>query len=101
MKNSTCCKSLLSFAFALFALLLFNPQTAKASHLMGGEITVTHVSGTTYKITQKIYRDCAGIALDPTTFVTLAGPTGSTTVTLNRVSVTDRTPLCPGQVSRC
>lgn len=96
------CKSIA--LLLLLMLVAFIPQTASASHYMGGEITVTHVSGNVYTITQKIYRDCAGITLGTTTPVTITStsPTGiNLNVSLNRVSVTDRTVLCPGQVSRC
>lgn len=32
-----------------------------ASHIAGGEMTYTHISGLDYKITVKLYRDCQGI----------------------------------------
>lgn len=33
--------------------------TSFASHIVGGEIYYDHIGGTTYKVTVKIYRDCA------------------------------------------
>ncbi|HLP51394.1 MAG TPA: T9SS type A sorting domain-containing protein [Chitinophagales bacterium] len=94
------CKSLRLLTL-LFIVLSILPQAAKASHYMGGEITVTYVTGNTYRITQKIYRDCAGVTLGTTTIVNVTSSLGNTSYTLNRTSVVDRTVLCPGQVSRC
>ncbi len=51
----------------LFLLLLVSigvfafSNTAKASHAAGGEVLYEHVTGNTYKIIFKFYRDCSGI----------------------------------------
>jgi hypothetical protein len=94
MKNKLAVSVML---IGLMGLLL--PQAANASHLMGGEITVSWVSGNTYKIKQKIYRDCAGIALGTTTAVSVTPTIG--TINLNLTAVIDRSILCPGQTSTC
>ncbi|MCG3165186.1 MAG: hypothetical protein POELPBGB_00948 [Bacteroidia bacterium] len=96
-------KSILTLCLLfIFGALIVLPQQVNATHLMGGEITVTHVTGNSYRITQKIYRDCAGVTLSTTTPVSISSAaTGTTNVNLTRVSITDRSILCPGQVSRC
>lgn len=40
----------------VFLLLLCT--TASASHIVGGDITYKHISGTTYEISARVYRDC-------------------------------------------
>src|SRR3954470_7606453 len=44
---------------ALFAL--FNINSARASHCVGGDITYTYQGPNQYLITFRFYRDCAGI----------------------------------------
>jgi gliding motility-associated-like protein len=53
MKSSLC--------LLVLTLLLLNSNTAKASHAAGGELLYEYVSGSTYKIIAKFYRDCNGI----------------------------------------
>ncbi len=53
-------KKTLLLILCLFILLPFN---SKASHLMGGEITVQHISGNDYAIVATAYRDTMGIAM--------------------------------------
>jgi hypothetical protein len=78
-----------------------------ATHLMGGEIELICVnSGTnppTYRIRVRIYRDCEGISQPSTITVRYQSSSCNVnqTITLNRVSITDFTPLCPGQQSVC
>jgi hypothetical protein len=74
---------------------------------MGGEIELICVnSGTTpptYRIRVRIYRNCAGIS-QPSTITVRYQSTScnvNQTITLNRTSITDFTPLCPNQQSRC
>jgi hypothetical protein len=78
-----------------------------ASHLMGGEIELICVNPSTdpptYRIRVRIYRDCAGIeqpsAIIVECYSSSCGVYGA--IMLGRVSITDFTPLCPGQQSRC
>ncbi|MBL7923534.1 MAG: HYR domain-containing protein [Bacteroidia bacterium] len=91
-------KKLLMYFFAC-ALLAFC-GIAEASHLMGGQITYTHISGNTYKIRYTLYRDCAGIPA-PTSVSVAVSPSIGVSVTLNRITFADVSLLCPGQVSRC
>ncbi|MCB9170228.1 MAG: hypothetical protein H6597_04670 [Flavobacteriales bacterium] len=37
-----------------------------ATHIMGGELTYQHLGGSDYKVDLVLYRDCAGILVDPT-----------------------------------
>jgi len=57
------------FLVVIIALISFAP--AKASHLMGGEITweciKTGVNSGLYVFTLKVYRDCNGIAISGVT----------------------------------
>ena len=46
----------------LTGILLF-PFSSKATHLMGGEITVQHLSGSDYAIVATAYRDTVGIPM--------------------------------------
>jgi gliding motility-associated-like protein len=48
-----------NFLSLLFCLLL-GTASARASHLYGGELYYTHVSGSLYRITMVLYGDCAG-----------------------------------------
>lgn len=41
-------------------LFLFVSLTNFATHILGGEVTYTHVSGLTYKINVKLYTQCGG-----------------------------------------
>lgn len=75
----------------------------KGSHYAGADFRITWVSGETYTITERIYRDCRGISLGTTSQVTLLrlATNSSTFFNLNRTSITDITPVCPGQTSGC
>lgn len=78
-----------------------------ATHIMGGEIELicfnSNTNPPTYKIRVRIYRDCAGISQPSTITVRYQSSSCNVnqTITLNRTSITDFTPLCPGQQSRC
>lgn len=81
---------------------LISVQYMEASHFMGGEISYEHISGNDYKIRLKIIRDCGGIPLGTSQSIEVSSPGASTSyLTLNRVSTTDVTQICPGQVSKC
>lgn len=83
-------------------IALVSLQSMKASHYIGGEISYEYISGNDYKIRLKIVRDCSGVPLGSTASIEISSP-GSSNVplTLNRVTSTDVTQLCPGQVSKC
>ena len=48
-------------AITFFSIVLFALQ-AKATHIYGGELLYTYISGNTYKVSLTIYGDCAGSA---------------------------------------
>ncbi len=85
----------------LLITLVFMDATfeASASHLVGGQITYTWVSGSTYRLKYVLYRDCSGIAA-PTSVVLVANP-GNLSFTLPRTGFSDASLLCPGQTSVC
>lgn len=90
-----------------YGLLLIGTTSLYATHIMGGEIELICINSTTnpptYRIRVRIYRDCAGISQPSTVTVRYQSSICNVnqTITLNRISITDFTPLCPGQQSRC
>lgn len=82
-----------SLSRLLLVLSLFlGFQTAKATHLLGGEITWACSSNGNYIFTLTLYRDCNGIPLG-TNAQTINNPAGSN-ITCNFVSQTDISPDC-------
>ena len=77
-------------------------QHASATHLAGGNITYTCVSGNTYKVKITIYRDCAGIAL-VTPFLTATGCGDTVTQAYSGTAPTPVliTPACKGGLTTC
>jgi hypothetical protein len=85
-----------------FIVVFLSVQFAWASHFMGGEISYEYLSGNDYKVRLKIIRDCSGVPLSSSLVLEVSSPgIAASSFTLNRVSQTDVTPLCPGQQSRC
>ncbi len=58
MRHLYTCFRLCAALIGLFA----GAFSAKASHILGGELFYTYVSGNTYKITMIMYGDCSGSA---------------------------------------
>lgn len=83
-------RSLSKFLVVLSLLVGFN--TAKASHLLGGEITWACSGNGNYIFTLTLYRDCNGIPLG-TNSNTINNPAGSN-ITCNFISKTDISPNC-------
>ena len=83
------------------ALLLFLlcAGTAKATHLMGGEITWECRPNGKYRFTLVLYRDCGGINL-PTSSQTL-GTNCGTAITCNYVTTVDVVPSCYTGTTSC
>ncbi len=44
----------------LACLLLFSTDSVMAAHIVGGDFSYRHISGDTYEIKMKMYRDCGG-----------------------------------------
>ena len=95
----------LSTALFVSCFVLFNANTAKASHATGCDLTFTWAGGNTYNFTLTFYRDCSGIAAptNPTLNV-LAGPSGCGGAAGGTVQMTAQgggveiTPLCVGSL---
>lgn len=85
----------------LLLLCAFLFIQAKATHYAGGEITVNHITGNTYQVTLKIYRDCSGINLGSTQQVQITPTNSGSVISLARVSITDITPICGASTSIC
>ncbi len=119
--NTKITRKLVSFnnmkkALAIALLLIFN-YTLKASHIFGGDLTYSWVSGNTYSLQLVLYADCSsqyavnsggGVGTSwnalfnatPVIKVT-NGNTLFQYVLLNQVGVaTDVTPLCPNQIGQ-
>lgn len=104
----------------LFAILLgFSAYFSQASHLAGGELTYTYISGKTYDINVTLYRDCNDCKLAGTgggtsttnctdleeVFIrTLNSSCGNKTIgsiSLSKIGYENITPLCNSARSKC
>lgn len=89
----------------LAIILLSATTTVKASHMMGGDLYYTWISGNTYRVTLTIYGDCSGGAF-PTlkTSIATLDVYKSGTLFASSINMTpdtplvgvEVTPLCPG-----
>jgi hypothetical protein len=87
----------------LVLTLSFSPDNAKATHLVGGEITYEWLSGNQYKLRLTLYRDCAGINAPINVTIPYisasCNQSGFTVLTLTGFpSIV--TPLCPTALSQ-
>jgi len=87
-------------------LLLGTAYKALASHIFGGELGYTHVSGYTYQVTLTLYGDCSGNAypnLFSSTPVVLVyeGTTAYSNLSLTPVGTPglNVTPVCPAEIN--
>src|SRR5690606_33207856 len=92
----------LKVALALIlGLVIAIPQKAKASHAAGGELLYEWVSGSTYKLIFKFYRDCSGISEPSSQQIcyrnTCNSFTGTVTLQRDPNSGAQVTVPCPGQ----
>jgi len=99
MKNA-----LLALISTLF--LLFNFNLAKASHLLGADVSWSCKGDSSFTITITGYRDCNGYAIsgeDISLVPTGAGKCSSGTITLsgNMTNGIDITPVCKTSCDRC
>ena len=87
------------FLFIIFSSFFFT-KNAGASHLMGGNITYTHLGGDQYSVNLSLFRDCTGIPLLNTTTVNVSSIVcGASNVAMTLVGAPiDVTPLCSSQV---
>ncbi|HAP01675.1 MAG TPA: hypothetical protein DCQ93_07105 [Bacteroidetes bacterium] len=89
-------KKILLLLFVLFSI------SASASHIAGGNLYYSWISGNDYKLTLELYRDCSGISAPTSVTITADGALSSSTVstTLNLVGSGEEVMLlCPGSIS--
>lgn len=95
-------KLLYAILFSVFSILLIQPVSA--THIMGGEITYTHISGDSFEIHLNLYRDCTGASLGTSEPLTISSP-GCLNTTVTAVllpgSGQDITPMCGSVLSPC
>ena len=65
MTRTTTRDLFLAIGFAIATLPL------SATHIMGGELTYRHLGGNDYKVDLVLYRDCAGIPVNPVESITV------------------------------
>lgn len=80
----------------IICLIVFSAFQAKATHIMGSDMTYRTIGNNVYEITFNIYRDCRGISLPATqtllSYRNLSG--GLVNYNASFVSVTNITPVC-------
>lgn len=86
-------KVLLFSASALMASF-----TAQASHISGGEILYECLGSNQYEITMNLFRDCAGIDMNPSETITFTSPCGTAQLTVNLVQTIEVSQLCPEEI---
>lgn len=102
---------LFSFGF-LFLLLGWLGNDAKATHLMGVDITYECINACTIRVALRVYRDCggaSGVSLQqfnwsaPSAGCALPTPAGPWVPGsgANDWVVTEVTPVCPGTITQC
>ncbi|MFZ1686565.1 MAG: hypothetical protein WAU70_04030, partial [Flavobacteriales bacterium] len=82
----------------LFLAGTLGAQHASASHIVGGEILWECLGNNQYEITLNLFRDCFGITLGTTDLVSFNSPCGSVDLTVNQVSITEVSQLCPEEI---
>ncbi|MDG1477375.1 MAG: hypothetical protein P8Q14_09530, partial [Vicingaceae bacterium] len=88
----------------LISVIFLGFTNSYATHLMGAEITYTHVSGNDYEVTLIIYRDCSGAGLSTNSAnVTFESATCGLNfnMPLPYVATNDVSQVCPGQTTTC
>lgn len=99
-------KILQSFIFLLFACgLLGGLPSARASHLLGCDMTYTSLGNNQYRVKFRLYRDCSGISASGFTLSCRNGGCNATsTVSAPLVQLgapVAATPLCPSTPGTC
>lgn len=92
------------FLLGLVFMTALGQQSAKATHVMGADITYKCIDTLKYKFTIKYYRDCRGVAFgNPSgaTKIKCKSGSGSTGVSLTRTAIRDVTPVCASATNPC
>lgn len=93
-------KAVLYFLALLFLCLL--TPNVQASHQMGADLSYRCVSGNTYEVTLRFYRDCSGILPSTEAFVrysSLNCGQSERILRMPQTQVTEVSPLCPTSVA--
>ncbi|MBX2972037.1 MAG: gliding motility-associated C-terminal domain-containing protein [Flavobacteriales bacterium] len=77
---------------AILSLLL--GTASMATHMSGGEIYWECIGPNQYRLKLVVYRDCAGINVDPTYNLVLTSPCGNRDVTVTHSGATELSQLC-------
>jgi len=87
----------------LITIISLSFTSSYASHLMGGEITYTHVAGDTYEVTLLVYRDCSGIPVNQNQTVTFQSASCVQNFAFNIpfIQINDVSQVCVGQLTTC
>jgi len=80
--------------YALTLALIAATVIGRATHFSGGEIYWTCLGNNQYQITLMVYRDCAGINVDPSVTLQLTSPCGNTSMTVTHSGPTEISQLC-------
>jgi hypothetical protein len=87
----------------LIFLFISHTRPLTATHLVGGNVTYSWVSGLTYKLTATLYRDCIGVSMPAS--ITLDAKSSCTnlsaTISLVAGSGNQVTPVCTGVQTQC
>ncbi|MBT7826066.1 MAG: hypothetical protein HN600_05685, partial [Bacteroidetes bacterium] len=97
-------KKSIIFALFLFSIISFSSfQTAKATHMMGSDITWTCIGQDSFIIKLVIYRDCNGVNLGSASIPIKCATTGASIASLSIAKPVpiDITPTCGASCTRC
>ena len=104
-KHTLQVKRLILSALALVGFVIFaNVQQAKATHVMGADITYKCLDTLKFQFTVKYYRYCGGVPFGNPSNITklICTKTGSSQgVSLTRTSIRDVTPVCATATKPC
>jgi len=84
----------------LYSLLFFLicSLSVRATHMSGGEIYWECIGPNQYRITLVVYRDCAGINVQPNTQLDITSPCGNYTLNVSTPGSTELSQLCDLQL---
>ncbi|HRH70112.1 MAG TPA: PKD domain-containing protein [Flavobacteriales bacterium] len=78
----------------LFLVLVLLGMASHATHMSGGEIYWECIGPNQFRIRLLVYRDCAGINVDPTYNLVLTSPCGNRNLTVSTQGGTEISQLC-------
>ena len=102
-KSKRMISKLLRFSvLCLFFLpMLFAGSPAKATHMMGADITYKCIDTLKFKVIIKIYRDCRGVSLSTPSSQIRCVTGGSASLSLSRTNIQEITPVCATASGNC